>query len=228
MIFENRHEAGRQLSERLRHLRDKDTVVLALLRGGVPLGYEVAMALNAPLDVVFVRKIGAPGNHELAIGAIVDGKSPKIVVNEGIARRFGLSRKYIEAEADKELKEIERRRKLYLKGLKRTSVKGKTAIIVDDGIATGSTMQAAVKGVRRWGTASIVIAVPVSSVDALEQLQGECDEVVCLSAPEMFGAVGYFYADFTQVEDDEVVELLQKANRRIGTISPAKPAPNRR
>lgn len=211
MIFADRREAGRKLAAALGHLRDRDPVVLALVRGGLPVAYEVAQALSAPLDVVLVRKIGAPMQPELAIGAVVDGDRPEIVTNPHVMRMVGASRADVEAAAHRQLAEIERRRALYLGDRARAEVRGRTAIVVDDGVATGATTRAALHAVRRQQPARLVLAVPVAPADTIADLAADADEVVCLDTPEPFGAVGAFYQDFRQVSDDEVVELLDRA-----------------
>jgi len=209
--FADRAEAGRSLAEELQHLGLERPVVLALPRGGVPVGFEIASLLQAPLDLVLVRKIGAPGQPELAVGAVVDGSRPETVLNRDIVRHLGLSERWIEAEAARQLEEIERRRRLYFEGRERAPIEGRTAIVVDDGIATGATMQAALHATRRADPKTLVLAVPVAPPDTLERLRQECDRVVCLAAPERFMAVGSFYDDFTQVDDETVRELLRRA-----------------
>jgi putative phosphoribosyl transferase len=210
MIFADRREAGRRLAEALRHLRDRDPVVLALVRGGLPVAFEVAEALAAPLDIVLVRKIGAPWQPELAVGAVVDGDRPEIVTNPEVMRMVGVSQDYVEREARRQLAEIERRRGVYLRGRGRVAVKGRTAIVVDDGVATGATTRAALHAVRRQEPACLVLAVPVAPADTLEVLSGDADETVCLDTPAPFGSVGAYYTDFRQVSDDEVVGYLDR------------------
>jgi predicted phosphoribosyltransferase len=212
-MFDDRTDAGRQLAARLERFRDEAPVVLALPRGGVPVGFEVATALGAPLDLVLVRKIGAPFQRELAVGAVVDGERPVTVVNEEIARMLHLPDDYMERESRQQLAEIERRREMYLSGLDRPSVRDATIIIVDDGIATGATVRAAVQAMRQHRPRRLVVAVPVAPPDAVAMLEREADEVICLDTPADFGAIGYFYRDFHQVPDDEVVALLRRAAR---------------
>jgi putative phosphoribosyl transferase len=211
MTFANRTDAGRRLAKRLGHLRHKDPVVLGLVRGGLPVAYEVAKALAAPLDIVLVRKIGVPGNPELAAGAVVDGASPEIVVNPDIVAQLRIPDAYIQREGRRQLEEIERRRKLYLGGRTRAVIAGKTAIVVDDGIATGATTRVALQAIRRQKPARLVLAVPVAPPQAVADLGREVDELICLSTPEDFGAIGYFYSDFRQVDDDEVIDILRRA-----------------
>lgn len=210
-LFADRHSAGRQLAEALAHYRDSDPVVLALPRGGVPVGFEIAKALGAPLDVLIVRKIGAPGHSELGIGAVVDGSEPHLVLNEDIIRQVRPSDAYIEEEKQRQLTEIERRRQSYVGNRPATPIKGRTAIVVDDGIATGGTFRAALRGIASSKPAKLVLAVPVAPVDSLAELAGDCDETVCLATPEPFYAVGAHYRDFTQTDDEEVIRLLAEA-----------------
>jgi len=215
MRFHDRNEAGRELAKRLLAdpaLAGPDArpVVLALPRGGVPVGWEIAKALKAPLDIVLVRKIGVPCQPELALGAIVDGETPELVINEDVKSSVEASEAYIEAESAEQLREIERRRAFYLSGRPPVPVRGCTAILVDDGIATGATMRAALRATRRRGPAKIVLAVPVAPPESIEELKPEADQVICLHAPWGFAGVGQFYADFHQVSDATVAALLQE------------------
>jgi putative phosphoribosyl transferase len=209
--FADRAEAGRRLAERLVHLTGEQPVVLALPRGGVPVALEIARALGAPLDLVLVRKIGAPLQPELAVGAVVDGDRPETVLNEEIVRECGLFEEDLARATERLLEEIERRRTLYLGGRARVPIEGRTAIVVDDGIATGATMRAALHATRRAGPARLVLATPVAPPDTIERLRAEADEVVCLATPDLFMAIGSFYRDFRQVNDDEVVAMLREA-----------------
>lgn len=211
MLFTDRREAGRKLAERLLALKLKDPVVLALPRGGVPVGSEVARALAAPLDLVLVRKIGAPDREELAVGAIADGEHPELVTDPRLIGLLDVSREYLEATKAAALQEIQRRRRVYLGNRQPVEIAGRTAIVVDDGVATGATMLAAVRATRRREPARLVLAVPVASRDALKRLQREADNVVCLDAPAEFYAVGQFYVAFPQLRDDEVTALLDEA-----------------
>lgn len=213
-IFANRKAAGEQLAESLVEYKDRDPVVLALPRGGVPVGFEVAKALSAPLDVILVRKIGAPGQPELAVGAVVDGGSPETVINEDVKDPLGIEDSYIEEESARQLAEIERRRKLYIGDRPRPEIAGKTAIIVDDGIATGATVRAAIHAVRRRSPERIVLAVAVAPPDTVELLRGEVDELVCLLTPTLFAAISPYYREFHQLDDEEVVSILGKATAR--------------
>jgi putative phosphoribosyl transferase len=177
----------------------------------VPVAYEVAKALRAPLDLVLVRKIGAPGHAEFGIGAVVDGAHPELVLNEDVTAQLDVPAAYIEEEARRQLEEIERRRAHYLRGRHPIDVAGRTAIVVDDGIATGGTVRAALRGLSRARPAELILAVPVAPADTVERLRAEADEVVCLISPEPFYAVGAHYDDFTQTSDAEVVALLDEA-----------------
>lgn len=206
--FAGRKEAGRLLAARVAALRLRDPVVFALPRGGVPVAAEVADALHAPLDLVLVRKIGAPGQPELALGAVVDGDAPETVLNPHIVAATGASVAFIEAARRRELAEIERRRTRYLAGHSRVDPAGRDAVVVDDGIATGATARAALHALRRRGAARLVLATPVAPADTLEALRGEADEIVCLFVPAPFFGIGAFYRDFHQLTDDEVVDLL--------------------
>lgn len=207
--FEDRLEAGRRLAEVLVARRPADPVVLALPRGGVPVAVEVARALHAPLDLVLVRKIGAPGNPELAIAAVADGGEPAVEVDTYTMLQTGTTTEDVWREVPRQLEEIERRRRLYLHGRDPVPLTGRTALLVDDGIATGSTMRAAIRSVRHHMPARIVVAVPVAPQQEVERLRNEVDEVVCLSMPRPFGAVGAHYHRFDQVSDDEVMALLK-------------------
>jgi predicted phosphoribosyltransferase len=206
--FAGRQEAGRLLAARVVALGLRNPVVYALPRGGVPVAAEVADALHAPLDLVLVRKIGAPGQPELALGAVVDGDAPETVLNPHIVAATGASEAFIEAARRRELAEIERRRTRYLAGQPRVDPAGRDAVVVDDGIATGATARAALHALRRRGAARLVLATPVAPADTLEALRGEADEIVCLFVPAPFFGIGAFYRDFHQLADDEVVDLL--------------------
>ena len=209
--FEDRADAGRRLADRLMHLKDETPIVLALPRGGVPVAFEVAAALKAPLDVVLVRKIGAPGHKELGIGAVVDAPQPHIVLNEEIVRALQPGEAYIEAESARELAEIERRRELYRPGRPPLSVEGRTVIVVDDGIATGGTVKAVLSALRQSRPKTLVLAVPVAPADTVAGLRPLADQIVVLAMPEPFYAVGAFYADFAQTSDEEVIDLLGRS-----------------
>jgi putative phosphoribosyl transferase len=212
LTFADRAEAGRLLAERLAALRLEAPLVLALPRGGVPVAAEVARALSAPLDVAFVRKIGAPYQPELAVGAVADGVEPEIVLNDELVASLGIDADFIAAQARRELASIERRRAEYAPLRARVDPAGRAVIVIDDGVATGMTMQAALRHLKRRKPARLIAAVPVASRDALEMLEREADEVVCLAAPRDFSSVGAFYRDFGQVSDEEVATLLRAAN----------------
>lgn len=215
MLFQDRTDAGRKLAQALTNYKAQHPVVLALPRGGVPVAAEVAAALNAPLDLVLVRKIGVPSQPELAMGAITDGGEPAIVRNWEIIEMCGIGTEEFDAICNRELAEIERRRKRYLGDRARAEITGELAIIVDDGIATGATTLAAVKAVRARKPKELVLAVPVAALDTVKKLHAEVDAIVCLDTPEELGAIGYFYRDFRQVDDEEVVAILKRfpANR---------------
>ncbi|WP_274423349.1 phosphoribosyltransferase [Chelativorans sp. YIM 93263] len=210
--FKNRTDAGERLARELEHFSDVNPVVLALPRGGVPVAFEVAKALKAPLDVLMVRKLGAPNHPEYGIGAVVDGSDPQVVLNEEAMQIVRPPREYVEAEKERQLAEIERRRAEYLAGRRPIPLAGRTAIVVDDGIATGGTIRVALNALRRAKAASIALAVPVAPREVLDILHEDADEVICLSAPVDFRAVGLHYEDFGQTSDAEVVRLLGAAS----------------
>lgn len=222
-MFADRTDAGRKLGARLSRFKNQSPCVLALPRGGVPVGLEIATMLEAPLDLVIVRKLGAPGQPELAIGAVVDGEKPQLVLNDDIVAHLAISRAYIEGEKQRQLEEIERRRRIYLAGRPRVDVRGRTAIIVDDGIATGATVKAAILAIRALGPRKIVLAVPVAPTDTVAALKREVDEIVCLEAHDDFAAISLYYGDFRQLEDEEMHDLLARAPAPAATPS-AKPA----
>ncbi|MDO8396943.1 MAG: phosphoribosyltransferase [Bradyrhizobium sp.] len=210
MTFRDRSNAGRRLAMALSAYKGRNAVVLALPRGGVPVAAEVAEALDAPLDLILVRKIGVPSQPELAMGAVVDGAAPIIVRNQDVIELSGTTADEFEAVCAKELAEIERRRKLYLGERTRAPITGQVTIVVDDGIATGATTRAALKAIRNRKPKELVLAVPVAPPDTIERLRGEVDALICLETPESFGAIGYFYQDFRQVSDEEVVRILKR------------------
>lgn len=214
MPFRDRSDAGRRLAEALAQYRHLHPVILALPRGGVPVAAEVASALDAPLDLVLVRKIGVPIQPELAMGAVVDGGSPLIVRNEDVIQMAGIKEAEFKAVCDEELAEIERRRQRYLGGRARVDIAGKTAIVVDDGIATGATTRAALRATRMRNPKRLILAVPVAPTESLAAIRAETDEVVCLEDYSMFGAIGLYYSDFRQVSDQEVIDLLQRCSSR--------------
>jgi putative phosphoribosyl transferase len=208
MPFKDRSDAGRKLAAALAKYTDEQPVVLALPRGGVPVAAEVAAALSAPLDLVLVRKIGVPFQPELAMGAVVDGDTPLVVRNEDVVRLAGIGEADFKAVCDSELAEIERRRQRYLGSRERVDVAGKTAIVIDDGIATGATTRAALRATRLRNPKKLVLAVPVAPTDSLAVMRQEADEVVCLEDHTAFGAIGFYYSDFWQVSDEKVIEIL--------------------
>lgn len=209
-LFENRTDAGRKLAQALgAYAGRSDLIVLALPRGGVPVAYEVARALKAPLDLLIVRKLGTPGNPELAMGAIASGGAS--VLNRDVVSIYRISDEVIENAAAKERQELERRERLYRGDRPYPDIENRCIIVVDDGIATGATMRAGLAALRQRNPACIVVAVPLAPVDTVERLRAEVDEVVCLMTPEPFFAVGQGYRDFSQTTDDEVREILTRA-----------------
>ena len=214
--FKNREVAGKALAEAVAAKSLPDPVVLALPRGGVPVAAEVARVLNAPLDLVMVRKIGVPWQPELAAAAVIDGQDAQIVLNEEVCVEANISQSYIDEMAKEELEEIERRAKLYLKDRPRVPIAGRSAVVVDDGIATGTTIRAVIKALRLKKPRSIVLAVPVAPKEAVAALRAEADDIICLETPEPFFGLSLHYADFHQVTDEEVISILeaQKARRR--------------
>ena len=212
VVFADRRDAGRQLAAALTRFKDEHPLVLALPRGGVPVAFEVAQTLGAPLDVALVRKIGAPGHAELGLGAVVDGKDPQMILNEEVVRLVRPKPGYLQSEKARQLQELERRRRLYRDGRPAPAVEGRTVIVVDDGIATGGSAKAVLRALSVQHAGKLVLAVPVAPADTLEALASEADETVCLAVPEPFFAVGEHYEDFTQTTDEEVLRLLQRAS----------------
>ncbi len=210
MPFADRTEAGRKLAKALAGYKGQQAVVLALPRGGVPVAAQVAEALQAPMDLILVRKIGVPMQPELAMGALVDGATPLIVRNEDVIQLAGIEEAEFKRVCDEELAEIERRRKLYLGGRERVEVAGRVTIVIDDGIATGATTRAALRATRARKPKKLVLAVPVAPTESLAEMKGEADEVVCLEDHEAFGAIGFYYSDFRQTSDQEVIEVLAR------------------
>jgi putative phosphoribosyl transferase len=211
MRFVDRQDAGRQLAARLLRFKEQRPAVLALPRGGVPVGFEIATRLEAPLDVVLVRKIGHPASPELAVGAIAEGEGIETFIGEQAVADLEVPQAYLESEITRQRREIEQRRQLYFASRPPLDIRGTTAIVVDDGIATGATMHVALRAVRRRGPARLVLAVPVAPAETLDRLGAEVDEAVCLAMPDDFGAVGFFYDDFRPVEDAAVIDLLARA-----------------
>src|SRR5687768_2895650 len=223
--FADRRDAGRTLAQVLLRARSVrleadpgpagDIVVLGLPRGGVPVAWEIARALDATLDVFLVRKLGTPGHPELAMGAIASGNTR--VINEDVVHALGIAREQIEAVAQREQSELERRDAVYRQGRVLTPLAGRTVILVDDGLATGSTMRAAVQAVRQHGPSRVIVAVPVGAPETCRALREIADEVICAQAPESFSAVGQWYRDFAQTTDDEVIALLSGSQQHHST-----------
>jgi predicted phosphoribosyltransferase len=208
--YRDRRHAGAELARHVRHLKGEDVVVLALPRGGVPVAFEVARELDAPLDVFAVRKLGLPGHPEYAMGAIATGGIR--VLNEEVVRLYGIPEHIVDAIANHEQTELERRERAYRDQRPVVDVRGRSVVLIDDGLATGSTMKAAVEAVRALGPARIIVAVPVGSPDTCRECAAIVDEVVCARAPEYFAAVGQWYDDFRQTTDEEVRALLHAAS----------------
>jgi len=223
-MFRDRVDAGQRLAAALaKYANEADVLVLALPRGGVPVGYEVARRLGAPLDVLVVRKLGVPGHEELAMGAIASGGAQ--VIDRDIVAMIGVADDILEHVIERETRELERRERVFRgeRGATPLDVEGKTVVLVDDGLATGSTMLAAVQGLRTRGPRRIVVAVPVGSPETCAAFRPHVDEIVCLATPQPFYAVGLWYDDFAQTSDDEVRELLDRAAREIPPRAPAPP-----
>jgi putative phosphoribosyl transferase len=223
MPFINRFDAGRKLAAALKVYKDQHPAILALPRGGVPVASEVAAALEAPLDLILVRKIGVPFQPELAMGAVVDGSAPIVVRNEDIIRYTRIGEDEFQAVCDRELAEIERRRERYLGQRPRVEIAGRTAIVIDDGIATGATVRAALRAIRARNPRKLVLAVPVAPTETIAALRAEADDVVCLEDHEFFGAIGFYYADFSQVSDREVIDILARFPVRNPAQQPLPP-----
>jgi putative phosphoribosyl transferase len=218
MLFRNRSEAGRWLAERLQAFAHRpDVIVLALPRGGVPVGFELARALGVPLDVFLVRKLGLPGQEELAMGAIATGGVR--VLNGDVVQALGVPASVIDRVASAEEQELRRREAAYRGTRPPPDVHGRVVILVDDGLATGSTMRAAVRAVRQMQPARVVVAVPVAAASTRDDIGAEVDEIICETPPEPFLAVGRWYEDFSQTTDEEVRDLLQRADREIGQLT---------
>jgi len=209
LVFQDRREAGRRLAEALAKYEAQDLLVLALPRGGVPVAAEVASRLHADLDLVIARKIGAPFQPELAMGAVVDGPEPITVRNEDVIALARVTNAAFESVRRRELTEIGRRRERYVGDRPRAKIEGRTAIVIDDGIATGATMRAALRAVRAQHPSKLVLAVPIAASDSLNTLRSEADEVVCLGGYEHFGAIGFFYRDFSPVSDEAVTDIMR-------------------
>ena len=215
-MFHDRKDAGERLAEVLLHLKDKKPVVLALPRGGVAVGFEIARRLGAPLDIVLVRKIGVPWQPELALGALADcgGAPPEIFIDERMQEALAIPPDYVRDETARQLAELERRRQVYCADRLPVEIAGCTAIVVDDGIATGATMRVALRAVRRRGPARLVLAAPVAAAQTLAGFANDADETVCVETPKGLGAIGYYYEDFHQMSDAEVTDLLVRSTAR--------------
>lgn len=217
-MFRDREDAGQQLLERLSALELDNLVILALPRGGLPVADVIAEGLDASLDIVLVRKVGCPGHRELAVGAVTNGSDPLLTVNEEVALALGLDHERIRALAEPELETIRQRRQLYLKGRPSVPLAGKTVVVVDDGIATGATMRAALSRIRQAKPARLLAAVPVASPKALEALARDCDDIICIDAPRWFQAVGLHYQVFDQVKDATVMAILERNAKRRARV----------
>ena len=210
MPFRNRSEAGRRLAVALAGYKEQEPTILALPRGGVAVAAEVAAALDAPLDLILVRKVGVPFQPELAMGAVADGGGSTIVRNEDVIEHVGIDEAEFKAVCDAELAEIERRRERYLGNRERAEIAGRTAIVIDDGVATGATTRAALRATRMRNPKQLVLAVPVAPSDSLTELRREADDIMCLEDDSVFEAIGLYYRDFRQVSDEEVIEILHR------------------
>jgi putative phosphoribosyl transferase len=210
--FADRIDAGKRLASGLANFAGKNAIVLAIPRGGVVVGYEIAKALNSPLDVIIPRKIGAPGNPELAIGAMTEDGT--IILDDALIRYMGVPVDYIKEESELQKREIERRLRFYRQNEPYPNLRGHDVIIVDDGIATGSTMKAALASVKSRGAKTVTVAVPVAPPSTIKELKKQADRVVCLYTPEYFQAIGQFYTDFTQTTDEEVIQLLKQRKQK--------------
>jgi len=211
-MFKDRVDAGKKLAEKLKELEPfENSIILALPRGGVPVAYEVAKRLNIPLDVIIVRKLGAPLNEEFAIGSLVEGNPERVILNEDVIRKLGIKKKYLDEVINKERNELHRREELYRKSQNILStIKNKKVILIDDGVATGYTIKAALTAIREQEPSSIIVALPVAPLDALRELYRLADYVIILETPEPFWAVGAHYEYFNQTSDTEVVKLLNQ------------------
>jgi len=210
MAFRDRGDAGRRLAVALARYKDEHPLILALPRGGVVVAAQVAAALDAPVDLILVRKIGVPLQPELTMGAVVDGEAPVIVRNEDVIRIAGITEAEFKTVCESELAEIERRRRRYLGSRERLDIGGRVAVVIDDGIATGATTRAALTAGRARGPRKLILAVPVAPKDTLALMRELADDVVCLEQHDEFGAIGFFYSDFRQTSDREVIEILAR------------------
>ena len=216
-MFANKVDAGKQLADALKGFADEDSlIVLAIPRGGVVVGYEVARVLKVPLDIIIPRKIGAPNQPELAIGAV--GQDGSVVLNKRVVAQLGVSRIYIEEESRRQQLEIKRRLDKYRGELPFPRLKGRKVIVVDDGVATGATLKAALAFVRKQGVKELIVALPVGPLSSINELKKEVDQVICLLTPESFFAIGQFYEDFSQTSDEEVINLLDRNRKELNQL----------
>jgi putative phosphoribosyl transferase len=214
-MFRDRQDAGRRLAARLDHFRDEHPLVLGLPRGGVVVAAEVARALDAPLDVLIVRKLGAPHQPELAIGAVTDGAHPQTILNQELVDGLAVSEAYLQREISEQMAEVQRRQEFYRRGRPAPAIAHRMVIVIDDGIATGATMRAGLAALRAARPRRLVLAVPVAPPEVLQALAAEVDDEICLHSPPNFMAVGRFYSDFEQTSDEEVIALLDEAAPRV-------------
>ena len=216
-MFADKVDAGKQLANTLKDFSDEgELIVLAIPRGGVVVGYEVARVLKVPLDIIIPRKIGAPNQPELAIGAV--GQDGSVVLNKRVVAQLGVSRIYIEEESRQQQLEIKRRLDKYRGELPFPSLKGRKVIVVDDGVATGATLKAALAFVRKQGVKELIVALPVGPLSSINELKKEVDQVICLLTPESFFAIGQFYEDFSQTSDEEVINLLDRNRKELNQL----------
>lgn len=219
--FADRVDAGKKLAKALEGFTYKNGLILAIPRGGVVVAYQIAEALDMPLDVIIPRKLGAPYNSELAIGAVTEDGST--VLDENLVAYLNVSSDYILKESEQQKQEIERRQNIYRQGMPPRTIAGKEVIVVDDGIATGSTMKAALLSIRNRGAKSITVAIPVGPPSTIEELEEIADKIVCLYTPNYFQAIGQFYKDFSQTSDEEVIELLKKCKQNAANTGVSMP-----
>ncbi len=209
MVFENRQDAGIKLAAELKEYeRDSESVIVAIPRGGVEVAFFISQKLSLPMEITIARKIGSPFSSELAVGAV--SEEGDIILNDSVIEDYNISREYINLQAKKEREEIKRRLDKYRGGKKLSDFRGKKVIITDDGIATGATIKAIIKLIKKKNVQELVVAVPVAALDTLEEIRKECDKIVCLYSPSSFGAVGAFYRDFDQVSDEKVLDFMKK------------------
>jgi predicted phosphoribosyltransferase len=212
-LLSNRTEAGQKLASALKEVADTDALVLAVPRGGVVVGYEVAHALNLELDVIITKKIGAPGNPELAVGAVAEDGT--VILDTNIVSMVRASQDYIQAEIERQTTEIKRRLKTYRQNQPNPQIADRHVILIDDGVATGSTLKVALRSLKNRGAKTVTVAVPVGPADTIRDLKQEADNVVCLFTPDPFYAIGEFYDDFDQTTDEEVIDLLNRCRRKM-------------